>query len=574
MTSFVRSNVRVDCDEERKAQNSKKRPILAALTSIMLLLDIVGVSMGTQVTSSEVHDDPQGTKVLSNLVKSVCSQTRFPHRCVSSLASYRGFETASLDILISLALTESMEQTQHAYELSMSLDSDMMNERERAAWQDCVELFQDTLDSLNVCLSNNSVKKDIPNLLSAALTNQETCLNGFLDFNLTDSSNIKALMSSRAVNVSELTSNLLCMYKLSSFKNRRLLSSEREEELDSHYSLIERDGFPVWLSADDRRHLQSSRQAHVVVAKDGSGNYLTITEAVNAAPSKSKRRHIIYVKAGVYKENVDILKTKTNLMLIGDGKDRTILTGSKNVLDGSTTFKSATLAVSGTGFIARDMTFENTAGPQKHQAVALRVGADFSVVYRCSIKGYQDTLYVYSLRQFYREVDIYGTVDFIFGNAAVVIQNSNILVRRPMRQQKNTITAQGRTDPHQNTGISIHNCRVSPAPDLQPVKKSIQTYLGRPWKQYSRTVFMQSILDDLIDPAGWCEWKGSFALQTLYYGEYMNTGVGAVTSGRVRWHGFHVIKSATEAARFTVGQFIFGNLWIPAARVPFTLGLI
>jgi pectinesterase len=193
------------------------------------------------------------------------------------------------------------------------------------------------------------------------------------------------------------------------------------------------------------------------------------------------------------------------------------------------------------------MTFENTAGPQKHQAVALRVGADRSIVYRCSIKGYQDTLYVYSLRQFYREVDIYGTVDFIFGNAAVVIQNSNILARRPMRQQKNTITAQGRTDPNQNTGISIHNCRVSAAPDLQAVKGSIKTYLGRPWKQYSRTVFMQSILDDLIDPAGWFEWQGNFALRTLYYGEYMNIGAGAGTSRRVRWRGFHVIKSATEA---------------------------
>jgi pectinesterase len=219
------------------------------------------------------------------------------------------------------------------------------------------------------------------------------------------------------------------------------------------------------------------------------------------------------------------------------------------------------------------MTFENTAGPQKHQAVALRVGADRSIVYRCSIKGYQDTLYVHSLRQFYREVDIYGTVDFIFGNAAVVIQNSNILARRPMRQQKNTITAQGRTDPNQNTGISIHNCWVSAAPDLQAVKGSIKTYLGRPWKQYSRTVFIQSILDDLIDPAGWFEWQGNFALRTLCYVEYMNIGAGAGTSRRVRWRGFHAIKSATEAARFTVGQLISGNLWIPATRIAFTAGL-
>ena len=142
-----------------------------------------------------------------------------------------------------------------------------------------------------------------------------------------------------------------------------------------------------------------------------------------------------------------------------------------------------------------------------------------------------------------------------------------------MSQQQNTITAKGRSDPNQNTGISIHNCRVSAASDLQAVTGSIKTYLGRPWQQYSRTVFMQSVLDDLIDPAGWLEWNGNFALQTLYYGEYMNTGAGAGTSNRVCWSGFHVITSTTEAAQFTVGQFIFGNSWIPATGVAFTSGL-
>jgi len=575
MTAFLKNSFGVD---EQTAQKSKKRSVLVLLTSIMLLVDVIAVAAGAPVNSSEIHDDPHGGKTLSNLVKSVCSQTRFPERCVSSLATY---ETATLDNMMGLVMKESMERAQHAHEFAMSLSNNIMNEKERAAWQDCVQLFHNTMDRLNVCLTHDSVKKDIPTWLSAALTNQDTCLNGFRDFNLTTSSNIKSLLSSRVLNVSELLSNSLSMYKLSSrsadsLKNRRLLSLEREEEFHSHYGRIEKDGFPEWLSAADRRLLQSSSpasQANVVVAQDGSANYRTITQAVNAAPQKSSKRYVIYVKAGIYNENVDISKTMTNLMFVGDGMDRTVVTGNKNVQDGSTTFQSATFAVSGNGFIARDMTFENTAGAQKHQAVALRVGADLSVVYRCSIKGYQDTLYVYSLRQFYREVDIYGTVDFIFGNAAVVIQNSNILARRPMSQQKNTITAQGRTDPNQNTGISIHNCRVSAASDLQAVKGSVKTYLGRPWKQYSRTVFMQSALDDLIDPAGWLEWDGNFALQTLYYGEYMNTGVGAATSNRVSWPGFHVITSATEAARFTVGQFISGNSWIPATGVAFTSGL-
>ncbi|KAJ1402377.1 Pectinesterase, catalytic [Sesbania bispinosa] len=122
----------------------------------------------------------------------------------------------------------------------------------------------------------------------------------------------------------------------------------------------------------------------------------------------------------------------------------TIITGNHNVVDGFTTFNSATFAcnlmmsttnikgeywlaaVVGQGFVAVNITFRNTAGPSKHQAVALRSGADMSTFYSCSFEGYQDTLYTHSMRQFYRECDIYGTVDFIFGNAAVVLQNCNI----------------------------------------------------------------------------------------------------------------------------------------------------
>eukprot|EP01018_Ginkgo_biloba_P037216 Gb_25439 [translate_table: standard] len=566
--------VRVDPGIEKL----RKKPLIIALSSILLLLAVVPVVVGATVNTGNEH---HGWKTVSKFVKSACSQTRYPDMCVSSMVSYPGYQTASPKDMMNIAVQASIERAKKAHSFAMSLTNNAMSTKERAAWQDCLELFEDTMDRLNVCLSNPVQKKagDVQTWLSAALTNQDTCLNGFRDLNAT-SHNIKSLMLPKATNVSQLVSNSLAMFKLSTLptatvQNRRLLSTE-DHDFYSHYGRIEEDGFPEWLSAGDRRLLQASSpasQANVVVAKDGSGKYTTITAAINAAPQKSSKRYVIYVKAGVYKENIDISKTVTNLMLIGDGKDRTVVTGNKNVQDGSTTFKSATVAVSGNGFIARDMTFENTAGPQKHQAVALRVGSDLSVLYRCSFKGYQDTLYVYSLRQFYREVDIYGTVDFIFGNAAVVIQNSNIYVRRPASNQKNTITAQGRTDPNQNTGISIHNCRVTAASDLQPVRTSIQTYLGRPWKEYSRTVFMQSTLDDLIDPAGWLEWDGNFALNTLYYGEYMNSGAGAGTARRVKWGGYRVITSASEASKFTVGQFIAGNSWIPATGVAFTSGL-
>jgi len=229
--------------------------------------------------------------------------------------------------------------------------------------------------------------------------------------------------------------------------------------------------------------------------------------------------------------------------------------------------------VAADGFWARDMTFENTAGPWKHQAVALRVESDHSVFYRCSFKAYQDTLFAHSQRQFYRDCHIYGTIDFIFGNAAVIIQNCEIFVRKPMGHQSNMITAQGRDDPNQSTGISIHSCRVRPSQDLEAEKESFKSYLGRPWQKYSRTVFLKTDLDGLIHPEGWAKWSGDFALDTLYYGEYMNTGEGAATGRRVNWPGFHVMGEMNEAAEFSVERFIQGHSWIPEAGVPFWAGI-
>lgn len=229
--------------------------------------------------------------------------------------------------------------------------------------------------------------------------------------------------------------------------------------------------------------------------------------------------------------------------------------------------------VTGEAFVARDITFRNTAGPQNYQAVALRSSSDHSVFYRCSFEGYQDTLFVHSQRQFYKECYIYGTVDFIFGNAAVVFQNCMIYARKPLRGQQNVVTAQGRTDPNQNTGISIHNSRVMAASDLRPVLSSVKTYLGRPWKQYSRTVYLRTYLDSLVDPAGWLAWDGNFALNTLYFGEYMNLGPGSSTRRRVKWGGYRVMTRATEASRFSVANFIAGRSWLPATTVPYTSGI-
>ncbi|KAL0315899.1 UNVERIFIED_CONTAM: putative pectinesterase/pectinesterase inhibitor 54 [Sesamum radiatum] len=232
-------------------------------------------------------------------------------------------------------------------------------------------------------------------------------------------------------------------------------------------------------------------------------------------------------------------------------------------------------AITGDGFIARDIGFENTAGAEGHQAVALTVSSDNSVLFRCSIAGYQDTLYALALRQFYRECDIYGTVDFIFGNAAAVFQSCNLVLRRPRSGGAfNAILANGRSDPGQNTGFSVQNCKITVGSDFSPVRDKFNSYLGRPWKPYSRAVVMQSNIDGEISARGWVEWEGAggSTYKTLYFAEYENMGPGAGTSGRVNWAGFQVIGTP-EATKFTVASFIGGNSWLPSTGVTFVAGL-
>ncbi|OMP03821.1 Pectinesterase, catalytic [Corchorus olitorius] len=476
----------------------------------------------------------------------------------------------------------------HVYSLTLSYQQfQLKNNLVLGAMNDCMELLDDTIELLSNVINrstntNPSIHTfdDVQTWLSAALTNQETCIQSLQSHKLIMStySENTSLLGSLAHNLVHYITNSLALH-VSSMKpegsRRRLLLSS-----DSN--------FPTWASKSERKLLEASVEEIVgwnktnssikvaVVAKDGSGTHKTIGEAVFGLLLKdgNNGRTVIHVKAGTYHENLKFSTKQKNVMLIGDGKGKSVIVSDRNSEEGWTTFQSATVAAMGDGFIARDITFVNNAGAAKHQAVALRVGADRSVVFRCSVIGYQDTLYTHSKRQFYRETDIYGTVDFIFGNSAVVLQNCNIYVRKSGSFQDNFVTAQGRSSPYQNTGISIHNCKIGAASDLVPFKSKVKTFLGRPWKQYSRTVVMQSFLDDCINPSGWSPWSGNSGLKTVYYGEYMNSGPGASTSGRVKWAGYHPSLTSLEAQAFTVAGFISGNQWLPSTGVSFDSGLL
>ncbi|CAN1267153.1 Probable pectinesterase/pectinesterase inhibitor 59 [Linum perenne] len=359
----------------------------------------------------------------------------------------------------------------------------------------------------------------------------------------------------------------------------QILHQPRRPDLAQQLPHQPRD-LPNWLGRPQRfvRVRQADDlKASVVVAKDGSGKFKTVQAAIDSAAKRHnfKDKFIIRVKRGVYEENIEVLDSNHHVWLVGDGIGATIITGRRSVGSGSyTTFSSATAGIDGARFVARGITFRNTAGPEGWQAVAVRSSSDLAIFYQCSFEAYQDTLFIHSQRQFFRDCHVSGTVDFIFGNAAAVFQNCLIFVRKPMNNQSNYITAQGRLNPFERTGISIHNSKILPAPELKPVLRKFQTYLGRPWMKFSRTVVMKSYLDGMIAPAGWSRWNNrSFALSTLYYGEYENYGPGASTGSRVRWKGFRVIRDSETANRFTVGGLYVDRSWLTATGVPFTAGL-
>ncbi|KAG8363862.1 hypothetical protein BUALT_Bualt19G0066700 [Buddleja alternifolia] len=509
-------------------------------------------------------------QTFQSMIIQACDKINNQDSCLSNLQSHvesHGHHT-SLSVLRA-ALQNTLNEAMKAIDSITKFNTLSISYREQLAINDCKELLDFSVSELAWSLSEmNKIRSGFKNpqlegnlkaWLSAALSNQDTCLEGFEG---TDR-RLEHFVKGSLEQVTQLIGNVLTLYT-----QMHSLPFRPPRNNNATYTENGNKGFPKWMSDGDKDFLVSGRKGmHVdsVVALDGSGDYRSIGQAIYEAPTYSKRRYVIYVKKGVYQENIDMKKKKTNIMLLGDGIGRTVITGNRNFMQGWTTFRTATVAVSGKGFIARDITFRNTAGPQSHQGVALRVDSDQSAFYRCSIEGHQDTLYAHSLRQFYRECTISGTIDFIFGNGAAVLQNCKIFTLDPLPLQKITITAQGRKDPHQSTGFSIQDSYIY---------ANKPTYLGRPWKMYSRTVFMNTYMSKMVQPRGWLEWYGDFALGTLWYGEYKNYGPGSSVSDRVRWPGYHVISDASTASLFSVGRFIDGMSWLPGTGIRFSAAMV
>ncbi|CAL9229200.1 unnamed protein product [Arabidopsis halleri] len=562
---------RLDEHEQAKLEASrktKKRIAIIAISSIVLVCIVVGAVVGTTARDNGKKSPTESNgEPISVSVKAVCDVTLHKDKCFETIGSAPNASQLNPEELFKYAVKITIT------ELSKVLDGfsngEHMDNATSAAMGACVELIGLAVDQLNETMTSMKDKTtsplksvdDLRTWLSSVETYQETCMEALVEAN---KPGLTTFGENHLKNSTEMTSNALAIItwlgKIADtvkFRRRRLMATGDAKVVVADLPMME-----------GRRLLESGdlrKIASIVVAKDGSGKYRTIGEALAEVEEKNEKPTIIYVKKGVYLENVRVEKKKWNVVMVGDGQSKTIVSAGLNFIDGTPTFETATFAVFGKGFMARDMGFINTAGPAKHQAVALMVSADLSVFYKCTMDAFQDTMYAHAQRQFYRDCVILGTVDFIFGNAAVVFQNCEILPRRPMKGQQNTITAQGRKDPNQNTGISIHNCTIKPLDNLT----DIQTYLGRPWKEFSTTVIMKSFMDKFINPKGWLPWTGYSAPDTIFYAEYLNSGPGASTKNRVKWKGLKTSLTKKEANKFTVKPFIDGNNWLPATKVPF-----
>lgn len=261
------------------------------------------------------------------------------------------------------------------------------------------------------------------------------------------------------------------------------------------------------------------------VAKDGSGDYYSIQDAIDAMRVYPLQPITLFIKNGVYNEKIELPANNTDVTIIGENVDSTIITWNDYSGKGKhTTFTSFTAKISGNRFRAENITFANSAGPVG-QALALYVDADKAVFKNCKFLGNQDTIFTGGehAKQFFEDCFIEGTTDFIFGPATVVFKNCTI------RAKTNSYITAASTTYGKEFGYVFLHCRIIADSAVNKL------YLGRPWRAHAKTVFIRCNLPKAISPEGWDNWSNPENEKTVLYAEYKNTGAGAAPDKRVKW---------------------------------------
>jgi pectinesterase len=293
-------------------------------------------------------------------------------------------------------------------------------------------------------------------------------------------------------------------------------------------------------------------KADVIVAADGSGQYTSLQEAISLAPMQTDPatpRWVVFVKAGTYRERVYVQRERGNIHVIGEDREKTVVVYNQhaNVLgsDGKPigTFRTPTVHVDGDDMIWENLTIANDAGESGKivdglkvaQALALRADGDRLEFRRVRFLGWQDTILVNRGRHYFTDCYIEGSVDFIFGAATAYFDRCHIHV---LADGYITAASTPKGQPH---GLVLADCKISGA-------EGVQTYLGRPWREFARTVFLRTEMSAAVRPEGWHNWNKPGAEQTTIYAEHGSTGPGANDAARVKWAK---LLTAAEVAAFT-----------------------
>ncbi|CAN0855698.1 Probable pectinesterase/pectinesterase inhibitor 21 [Linum grandiflorum] len=595
--------------------NQKKKNILigGCISSILLVAAVVAVTVGVNKNPKETREimTTERAEFLAAsklVVQDLCTESLIKPNCEQGLE--KSAETTSDPKKLVedgfQMVVDSLQTAMKNYNALKPTVTDIP--RAKRAFEICDEFINIAIKDLkrsqeelqNFDRSNGEIHIDnLKTWIEGTLTHQEVCCDGFKNTTADLAQKVRQIMKDAGIQTCNGLATINGLAILMSIDPKKLeaadspVASAPAEAASTAASpaapsrrLLGRGGssggnsssseLPGWVTPTQRRLLQATPatvKADIVVAQDGSGQFKTVGDAVASIEPDHKGPLVMHVKAGVYDEQVLIPEWAANLMMIGDGPTKTKITGKKNFKEGTATVDTATFGVNAPGFIAKDMGFENTAGPEGLQALAYRSISDFSVLYNCQFDGYQDTIFTQTYRQFFRDCTISGTIDFIFGVARVVFQNCTLVIRKPKPGQSCIVTAEGRQDPNGNSSIVIQNSRIIPDPGFLEVKATTKAHLGRPWKEYSRTVIMHTEIDGIISPEGWLPWDGEFALKTLYYAEFENKGPGAAQAGRVTWPGIKHITAA-EAEGFTPGKlYPEGDKWITDTGVPYTAGM-
>ncbi len=293
----------------------------------------------------------------------------------------------------------------------------------------------------------------------------------------------------------------------------------------------------------EKKFFNSQQAKRVVVDKSGKGDFVTVQEAVNSVRAFDPAgTAVIFIKNGVYHEKIVIPDYVTNVKIVGEERDKTIISYNDHAnINNMGTFRTYTLQVRGSDIWLENLTIENNAEPLG-QAVALHTEGDRIVLNNCRLLGNQDTVYTGGggNRLLFNNCYIEGTTDFIFGSATAWFEKCTI------HAKKNSYITAASTPQNIRYGYIFNRCKITLANDVTSL------YLGRPWRAYAMTVFMNCDLPKGINPEGWENWRNPENEKTARYAEYNNFGQGAGTSHRVKWAGILTDKEAAELTMSSV----------------------